>query len=155
MADLLRVAPGPPADASAFEGCSAAPASSAYERGMPVLVVVRDLLFRSRISAAAERLGVPIRVAPRGVPLAEAARELGEGTVLADLGEPGALDQIRGAKAVARVRVIGFLGHLQVDLARAAEAAGVDEVLSRGELVQRMDEVLLGAGGSGAPARDR
>lgn len=109
---------------------------------MPVLVAVRDLVFRSKIHAAAERLGVPIRLAPRGTPLSEAARALGEGTVIADLGEPGVLEEVRAAKAAARVRVVGFLGHLEVDLARAAEEAGVDEVLSRGGFVQRLDEIL-------------
>jgi hypothetical protein len=109
---------------------------------MPILLAVRDLLFRSRIQAAADRLGVSLRIAPRGAPLAQAVRELGEGIVIADLGEPGMLEEIRSAKAAGGVRVIGFLGHLQTELARAAQEAGVDEVLSRGELVQRMDEVL-------------
>ena len=109
---------------------------------MPILVAVRDLVFRSKIQAAAERLGVPLRMAPRGTPLSEAARELGEGTVLADLGEPGVLDEVRAAKAAAPVRVVGFLGHLQADVARAAEEAGVDEVLTRGQFVQRLDDLL-------------
>ncbi len=109
---------------------------------MPFLVAVRDLVFRSKIQAAAERLGVPVRLAPRGTPLSQAVRELGEGTVLADLGEPGVLDEIRAGKAAARVRVVGFLGHLEVELARAAEEAGVDEVLSRGQFVQKLDDIL-------------
>lgn len=109
---------------------------------MPVLVAVRDLVFRSKIQAAAERLGVELRLAPRGAPLADAARALGEGTVIADLGEPGALDAIRAAKGASRVRVVGFLGHLETELARAASEAGVDEVLSRGQFVQRLDDVL-------------
>jgi DNA-binding NarL/FixJ family response regulator len=118
-----------------------------------VLLAARDLLFRSRIQAAAERLGVPLRLAPRDVPLAEAARELGSGTVLADLGEPGMLEAVRAAKAAAPVRVVGFLGHLQTDLARAAVEAGVDEVLSRGQLVQRLDELLLTAAAATGDAR--
>ena len=121
---------------------------------MPVLVAVRDLLFRSKIQTAAERLGVPLQLAPRGAPLADAARALGEGTLLADLGEPGMLEAIREAKAAAPVRVVGFLGHLQTELARTAAEAGVDLVLSRGELVQRLDEILrsAAAGGPGASA---
>jgi len=111
---------------------------------MPILVAVRDLVFRSKIHAAAERLGVPLQFAPRGTPLSEAARTLGEGTVLADLSEPGVLEDVPAAKRAARVRVVGFLGHLQADLARAATDAGVDEVLTRGQLVQRLDELLLG-----------
>jgi DNA-binding NarL/FixJ family response regulator len=117
---------------------------------MPVLVAVRDLLFRSRIQAAAERLGLDVRLLPRGTPLSQGVRALGGGTVLADLSEPGALEEIRAAKAAASVRVIGFLGHLEVDLARAASEAGADEVLSRGELSRRLDDVLRAA--SGAPA---
>jgi hypothetical protein len=109
---------------------------------MPVLLAVRDLLFRSRIQAAADRLGIPLRLAPRDRPLADLAREVGEGTVIADLGEPGALEEIRAAKSASRVRVVGFLGHLETELARAATDAGVDEVLSRGQLVQRLDDVL-------------
>jgi CheY-like chemotaxis protein len=112
---------------------------------MPVLVAVRDLVFRSKIHAAAERLGVAVRFAPRGTPLSDAARALEHGTVLADLAEPGVLDEVREAKrGTAGVRVVGFLGHLQVDVARAAEEAGVDEVLTRGEFVRRLDELLLG-----------
>jgi hypothetical protein len=109
---------------------------------MPILVAVRDLAFRSKIQATADQLGVALQLRPRGSPLSDAARALGVGTVIADLGEPGMLEEIRSAKAVARVRVVGFLGHLQQDLARAAEEAGVDEVLSRGQLVQRMVEIL-------------
>jgi hypothetical protein len=118
---------------------------------MPVLVAVRDLLFRSRILAAAERLGVDVRPLPRGTPLAEGARALGGGTALADLSEPGALDEIRAAKAAGGVRIVGFLGHLEVELARAASEAGADEVLSRGELSRRLDDVLRAAASAAPP----
>ncbi|BDG04145.1 hypothetical protein [Anaeromyxobacter oryzae] len=113
---------------------------------MPILVAVRDLVFRSKIHATAERLGVAIQLAPRGAPLADAARALGPGTVIVDLGEPGILDQIRAAKAAAGagLHVVGFLGHLETDLARAATEAGVDQVLSRGQFVQRLDALLQG-----------
>lgn len=108
---------------------------------MPLVVVVRDLLFRSKLHAAAERLGVPVRLAPRGTSLSQAARDLGEGTILADLSEPGAIDELRAARRPG-VRIVGFLGHLEVELARAAREAGADEVLSRGQLVQRLEAIL-------------
>jgi len=120
---------------------------------MPVLVAVRDLVFRSRIQAAAERLGVPVRLAPRLTPLSEAVRDLGEGTVLADLAEPGVLAEVRAAKAAGGIRIVGFLGHLETDLARAASEAGVDEVLSRGQFVQRLEEILRSAAGPEGGAR--
>jgi len=109
---------------------------------MPVIVAVRDLVFRSKIFAAAERLGVEVRLAPRGTPLAQAARELGPGTLLADLGEPGVLAAVAAARQAGATRVVGFLGHLQTDLMAEAAAAGVDEVLTRGQLVQRLDGLL-------------
>jgi CheY-like chemotaxis protein len=110
----------------------------------PLVVVVRDLVFRSKIHAAAERQGVPLRLAPRGSTLAEALAGIERPTVLADLSEPGLLEQVRAAKAAGPVRVIGFLGHLQEGLMAEARAAGVDEVLTRGQFVVRLDSLLHG-----------
>jgi hypothetical protein len=107
-----------------------------------IVIAVRDLVFRSKIHAAAERLGVPIRLAPRGASLAEAVRDTPGATVIADLGEPGLLDQVPAVKRDAGVRVIGFLGHLAQDLMAAATAAGVDEILTRGQFVSRLDDLL-------------
>ncbi len=109
---------------------------------MPVILAVRDLVFRSKVLAAAERLGAPVHLAPRGTPLATAARELGPGTLVLDLNEPGVLEQVAAAKAAGATRVVGFLGHLQEDLMAAARDAGVDEVLTRGQFVQRLDGLL-------------
>ena len=108
-----------------------------------ILLAVRDLLSRSRIQAAADRLGVPYRLAPRSGVDEESLRQAT--TVLADLGEPGALDLVRAAKRSGPARVVGFLGHLQQELMRDAAAAGVDEVLTRGELVRRLDDILRAA----------
>jgi DNA-binding NarL/FixJ family response regulator len=111
---------------------------------MPVILAVRDLVFRSKILAAAERLGTPVAIAPRGTPLDQAARDHGPGTLIVDLGEPGVVDQIPAAKQAGATRVVGFLGHLQEDLMVASQRAGVDEVLTRGQFVQRLDDLLRG-----------
>jgi AmiR/NasT family two-component response regulator len=110
-----------------------------------VLVAVRDLLFRSKIEAAAARLGVAIRLAPRTGRLADAARECGARVLLVDLGQPDVLDEVRAAKAAAPLRVAGFLGHLETGLMDAARAAGVDEVLTRGQFASRLDALLQAA----------
>jgi hypothetical protein len=109
---------------------------------MPAIVAVRDLVFRSKILAAAERLGVEVRIAPRGTPLEEAARTGGPGTLIVDLGEAGVVEQIPAAKRAGAARVVGFLGHLEAERMEASRAAGVDEVLTRGQFVQRLDEIL-------------
>jgi hypothetical protein len=109
-----------------------------------VLVSVRDLLFRSKIQEAAARAGVPFRFAPRGAALAEAVRETGGSVLLVDLNQPGALDEVRAARGAGASRIVGFLGHLQAELMEQAAAEGV-EVLTRGQLVSRLDELLRGA----------
>ena len=111
---------------------------------MPVILAVRDLVFRSKILAAAERLGADVRIAPRGTPLDQAAREHGPGTLVVDLGEAGVVEQVPAAKAAGATRVVGFLGHLQTELQEASVRAGVDEVLTRGQFVQRLDDLLRG-----------
>lgn len=111
---------------------------------MPVILAVRDLVFRSKILAAAERLGADVRIAPRGTPLDQAAREHGPGTLVVDLGEAGVVEQIAAAKEAGASRVVGFLGHLQADLMEASARAGADEVLTRGQFVQRLDDILRG-----------
>lgn len=108
-----------------------------------IVIAVRDLLFRSKILASAERLGVAVKLAPRDRPLADALRELPGASVLADLNQPGIVPELAALKRDTGTRVVGFLGHLQADLIQAAEAAGVDEVLTRGQLTGRLDEVLL------------
>jgi hypothetical protein len=108
-----------------------------------IIVAVRDMLFRSKILASAERLGVAVKLAPRDCPLADALRDAPGASVLADLNQPGIVPELAALKRDTGTRVVGFLGHLQADLIEAAEAAGVDEVLTRGQLTGRLDEVLL------------
>jgi DNA-binding NarL/FixJ family response regulator len=109
-----------------------------------ILVAVRDLLFGSKIDAAAKRLGVAVSWAPRGVPLSQVAAERKPRAVLADLGEPGALAELRTLLSAApETHVVGYLGHLQTDLMEQARSAGVAEVLTRGQLAASLDAVLL------------
>jgi DNA-binding NarL/FixJ family response regulator len=109
---------------------------------MAMLIAVRDLVFRSKIDSAAERLGVAVATVPRGQPLADAVRALAPRGVIVDLGEAGVMDALRSVRTIAPdVRVIGFFGHLREDLAEAARALGV-EVYTRGELAARLDTIL-------------
>jgi hypothetical protein len=126
--------------------CSAARRGAPlYDLRMPLLVAVRDLLFRSKIDEAARRVGVAVRFAPRDRPLAAVVRELGGGTLLADLNAPEALDGLRAARDSGTVHAVGFMGHAQQELADAAAAAGA-EVLTRGQLVARLDALVRDAG---------
>jgi len=109
-----------------------------------ILAAVRDLLFRSKIDAAAQRLGVEVVFAPRGTPLSEAARGRPFALVLVDLGEAGAMDELRTIRSeLPEVCVVGYLGHLRTDLRDEALGLGVEEVLTRGQLAASLDDVLL------------
>ncbi len=116
-----------------------------------ILVAVRDLLFGSKIDAAAKRLGVEIAWAPRNVPLSLVAFERRPPLILADLGEAGVMRELRAIRARSpATRVIGFLGHLQTDLMDEARSIGVEEVLTRGQLSASLDDVLQRAGAAAA-----
>src|ERR687883_290402 len=99
-----------------------------------ILVAVRDLLFGSKIDAAAKRLGVEIAWAPRGVPLSQVAAERNPAVVLADLGERRAV--LGRAPAT---QVVGSLGNRETGLMGRARAAGVAELLRRGQLRASLD----------------
>jgi hypothetical protein len=109
-----------------------------------ILAAVRDLLFRSKIDAAARRLGVELAFAPRDTPLSAAARGRPPALVLADLGEAGAMDELRAIRSeLPGVRIVGYLGHLRTELRDEALGFGVEEVLTRGQLAASLDDVLL------------
>jgi DNA-binding NarL/FixJ family response regulator len=113
-----------------------------------ILVAVRDMLFASKIDAAAKRLGVEVAFAPRGGTLATAVAERRPTLLLADLSQTGALEALREVRAMpGPPRIVGFLGHLSTDLMDEARALGVDEILTRGQLAGSLDRVLGSAGG--------
>jgi CheY-like chemotaxis protein len=56
------------------------------------------------------------------------------------------LDGIRAIRAtpeLAGIPIVGFLGHTQVEQARAAEAAGCTRVLTRGQFVNELRTLIL------------
>ncbi len=107
-----------------------------------ILAVMDDLIFGVKIQEAARRAGEPIEfVSKSDLALAKA---MGPDTrVILDLNLRGVdtVDLIRRLKE-ARVPVIAYVAHVQVDLRRAAEAAGADQVLARSSFVTRIDELV-------------
>jgi len=110
------------------------------------LAIVDDLFFLSKIQQTAKLLGVRVeQVTP--VKLAERAAQIPVRGVILDLNyrSDSALDTLRAIKADARIGatpVIGFLSHVQTDLAAAAREAGCDLVLARSTFSQKLPELL-------------
>ncbi len=118
----------------------------AEEQPKPVFVVISDLIFRSKIDEAARRAGVPLRVAKS---LEQLERHLGNATpavVLMDLemegvDTPAMLSRLRSNAEAAKVPVIGFAGHTNVEVIHAARADGV-QVMARSAFVAQLPAMM-------------
>lgn len=110
---------------------------------MPILALVDDLLFQSKLEAAARSLGVPVQIA-RQAPETVEAWPLAVVDLNASAFEP--LTVVRALRQAApRTPIIGFCAHVQTDLMARAREAGCTEVLPRSAFVQRLPELLSAA----------
>lgn len=108
-----------------------------------VLVAVKDLLFGSKIDAAAKRIGLPLQWSPRFEKLGDVAVAKRPDTIIAALDEPGTLEELKRVRAeLPDVRIVGFAGHVQVYVLREARALGIDEVLTKGQFAASVEQVL-------------
>lgn len=107
----------------------------------PVLVLVRDLLFASRISATARALNVPVVMLrdERTLPEQNGRR------LIIDLNQPGALEAAVEWKRQRDRDVIGFVSHVDAETIRRAREAGVDQVLPRSRFVAGLESILRGS----------
>lgn len=111
-----------------------------------ILVAVDDLFFLSKLQQTAQVIGVPFETAdPQKV-----AERAAAGPVLAliiDLNHRSgaAVETIRALKsnaATKHIPVIGFLSHVQADLAAAAHEAGCDHVMARSAFSEQLPQLL-------------
>ena len=101
-----------------------------------ILAAVEDLLFKSKISETASQLGIEAAFPRNPRKLLEALRESPPDLLVIDLNsarfEPLALlRSVRSDEATRDVSTVGFLSHVQKDLAVAAREAGCDRVVAR------------------------
>lgn len=114
--------------------------------GKSLLACVEDLFFRSKIDATARHLSVPVRFV-LSQDLARSSREGGTAAVLLELSAAGqpleAVRAIRQDKATKDLPVIGFLSHVDKELAREAESAGVTKVLPRSQFSETLPDLMM------------
>jgi CheY-like chemotaxis protein len=111
-----------------------------------VLLVVDDLLFLSRILETARQLNVPVETVEPGQLEEKLAQEAPPGIIL-DLNHRSGqalrlLALIKRTGAANGVPVIGFLSHVQSNLAQAARDAGCDRLLARSAFSQHLPRLL-------------
>jgi PleD family two-component response regulator len=112
-----------------------------------ILAAVADLMFSSRIRAAAGASGADVRFVRTAHDVLNDARSRRPSLVLLDLNaaQLSPVDTIARLKAdveTSGIRIVGFVSHVQGDLIAAARAAGIDEVLARSAFVSRLPELL-------------
>src|SRR5690349_9931278 len=98
----------------------------------PVLALVRDLMFVSRITATARDVGARVEVIrnPRDLPGRSGS------LLLADLNLEGAIEAAAEWKQSNPAQVIGFVSHTDTTTIARARDAGIDRVMARGGFVE-------------------
>ena len=121
-----------------------------------VVAAVEDLLFRSKISETATQLGVEALFPRSPKKLLTEAQTSPPDLLVLDLNsarfEPLVLlEQLKSDEALRDVPVVGFLSHVQKDLAVAARESGCDRVMARSAFTKDLPQILSSApGGAGA-----
>lgn len=116
----------------------------------PVVCLVRDLLFYSKIRAAADALGVALKS------LRDPARLVDETgcALIVDLNQSDCLQAAAQWRQRTRLPVIGFASHVDVETINAARVAGIDQVLARSQFEKNLPKILS-AFTTGIQASDR
>jgi CheY-like chemotaxis protein len=131
-------------------------------RGTPVtrrvLVAVEDLLFKSKILETADTLGVQTTFPRSPKKFVDEARGSAPDLLVLDLNsarfEPlKLLRELKSDEATKSVPVVGFLSHVQKDLAIAAREFGCDRVVARSAFTRDLPKILAddSSRGSGDP----
>ena len=112
-----------------------------------VVAAVEDLLFRSKISETVHTLGVEASFPRNPNKLLDSLRSSPPDLLVLDLNsarfEPlRILRTVKSDGTTAEVRTIGFLSHVQKDLAVAAKEAGCDRVVARSAFTKDLPKIL-------------
>lgn len=114
-----------------------------------VIAAVDDLFFASKIRGTAEQLNVTVEFAKRAETLFDLAKAETPDLIILDLNSEklAAVALARDLKAdetLRRVPLVGFLSHVQTDLRREAEEAGVERVMPRSAFTKFLPQILTG-----------
>ena len=104
-----------------------------------LLILCRDLLMGSRITAAAQSASVSFKVVRDAAKLAGQSGE----RLIVDLNQDGALDAAVEWKKSPGRRVIGFVSHVDAESIARARTSGIDRVFARSQFVARLPDLLI------------
>jgi len=112
-----------------------------------VVALVDDLFFQAKLAETAKQLGVELRTCATPDALAAEVSQSSPKLIVVDLNA-----RSNPLQAIERVRLqdseiplIGFLSHVQVDLAERARAAGCRDVMPRSKFTRDLATILARA----------
>src|SRR5215470_2744494 len=111
-----------------------------------VIAYMDDLFFQMKLAETAKQLGLELKVASNADSLLQLL-DPAPALVIFDLNAKSfpleAVERLRAAQP--GVRVVGFLSHVQTDLAAKAQSAGFDEVMPRSKFSMQLPQILAEA----------
>jgi DNA-binding NarL/FixJ family response regulator len=111
-----------------------------------IVALMDDLFFQMKVAETAKHLGLELKVATNGDALLGLLEPV-PNLVIVDLNARSqplvAIERVRAAQK--DLRVVGFLSHVQRDLAAQAQAAGCNEVMPRSAFTQNLSAILSAA----------
>jgi CheY-like chemotaxis protein len=117
-----------------------------------VLALVDDLFFQAKLTETARKLGVTLRTVSTGAALVEALEGTADGAGRAELprlvvvdlnARQGAVEAIEELQRSGNpIPIIGFLSHVQTELAQRAREAGCKQVMARSSFTMNLSEIL-------------
>ena len=109
------------------------------------IAIVSDMIFASRITGTAEKLGAECKITRDLDALQDALESQEPGTVLVDMSCDGMSPEeaMRTIKLrYPKAHVVAFYSHVRTELMEQARAAGADDVLPRSAFVQLLPQLL-------------
>jgi CheY-like chemotaxis protein len=112
-----------------------------------VFAVIDDLFFIGKLAGTAKQVGATLQTTTAAQFSLDALRREKPALIIFDLNATtaSAVERIRQLKAdpeLAAIPVVGFFSHVQVELMRAAEQAGCDEVMPRSKFTATLADLL-------------
>jgi DNA-binding NarL/FixJ family response regulator len=108
-----------------------------------VVAYMDDLFFQMKLAETAKHLNIEVKVASNPAALMQLMDPLPK-FVIVDLNARNsplqAVEQLRGLQPT--LTIIGFLSHIQTDLAAQAKAAGFQQVMPRSQFTTQLPQIL-------------
>lgn len=105
-------------------------------------ILVRDLMFSSKITAEAQAAGVAYKMVRDPAKLNELPAEIR--LLIVDLNLAGAIPAAGAWRAITNKPVIGFVSHVDAEAIAAARSAGIDQIMPRSRFVIELPKIVRG-----------